>query len=99
LVAASRRSMVVLTVVLRVAGDALALASAAGRARGWTYPRRGVGRPRTDSISGFRRIHGELVGVAIALAPSDRRAVLLRHGIEPAPRFIEPGSRRVHLAA
>ncbi len=69
-------------------------------ARRWTYSRRGVGRPRTrNGISelvlrlarenptwGYRRIHGELVGLGIALAPSTIWAILRRHGIEPAPR-------------
>jgi putative transposase len=72
-------------------------------ARRWTYPRRSLGRPRIDSaISelvlrmarenptwGYRRIHGELVGLGIALAPSTIWAILRRHGIEPAPRRAE----------
>jgi hypothetical protein len=72
-------------------------------ARRWTYPRRRLGRPRIDSgISelvlrlarenptwGYRRIHGELVGLGIALAPSTIWAILRRHGIEPAPRRAE----------
>jgi len=70
-------------------------------ARRWT--RRCVGRPRTDSgISnlvlrlarenprwGYRRIHGELVGLGISLAPSTVWEILRRHGIEPAPRRAE----------
>jgi putative transposase len=69
-------------------------------ARRWTYSRRTVGRPRTNrGISqlalrmarenptwGYRRIHGELVGLGITLAPSTIWAILRRHGIEPAPR-------------
>jgi putative transposase len=72
-------------------------------ARRWTYPQRTVGRPRTDSGScelvlrlarenptwGYRRIHGELVGLSITLAPSTIWAILRRHGIEPAPRRAE----------
>jgi putative transposase len=72
-------------------------------ARRWTYSRRSVGRPRTDrGISelvlrlarenpawGYRRIHGELVGLGIALAPSTIWAILRRQGIEPAPRRAE----------
>jgi hypothetical protein len=72
-------------------------------ARRWTYSRRTVGRPRTErGISelvlrlarenptwGYRRIHGELVGLGIALAPSTIWAILRRHGIEPAPRRAE----------
>jgi putative transposase len=69
-------------------------------ARRWTYSRRTVGRPRTESgVSelvlrlarenptwGYRRIHGELVGLEIRLAPSTIWAILRRQGIEPAPR-------------
>jgi putative transposase len=72
-------------------------------ARRWTYSPRSVGRPRTDSgISelvlrmarenptwGYRRIHGELVGLGIMLAPSTIWGILRRHGIEPAPRRAE----------
>jgi putative transposase len=72
-------------------------------ARRWTYSRRTAGRPRTSrAISdlvlrlarenptwGYRRIHGELVGLGIALAPSTIWAILRRHGIEPAPRRAE----------
>jgi putative transposase len=72
-------------------------------ARRWTYSRRSVGRPRTDrTISelvlrlaranptwGYRRIHGELVGLGIRVAPSTIWAILRRHEIEPAPRRAE----------
>jgi putative transposase len=72
-------------------------------ARRWTYPGRSLGRPRTDSgrcelvlrlarenpTWGYRRIHGELVGLGIALAPSTVWAILRRQGIEPAPRRAE----------
>jgi putative transposase len=72
-------------------------------ARRWTYARRSVCRPRTDRrISelvlrlarenptwGYRRIHGELIGLGIRLAPSTIWAILRRHGIEPAPRRAE----------
>jgi putative transposase len=67
--------------------------------RRWTYSRRSPGRPRTDSgISelvlrmarenptwGYRRIHGELLGLGIVVAPSTVWAILRRQGIEPAP--------------
>jgi hypothetical protein len=57
-------------------------------ARRWTYPHRTLGRPRTDSgrcelvlrlarenpTWGYRRIHGELVGLGIRLAPSTAQA-------------------------
>jgi hypothetical protein len=72
-------------------------------ARRWTYPRRTVGRPRTDKgiselvlrlarenpTCGYRRIHGELVGLGITLAPTTIWAILRRHGIERAPRRAE----------
>jgi putative transposase len=72
-------------------------------ARRWTYSRRTAGRPRTERpISqlvlrlarenpswGYRRIHGELVGLGIMVAPSTVWAILRRHGIEPAPRRAE----------
>jgi hypothetical protein len=35
---------------------------------------------------GYKRIHGELLGLGITLAPSTVWAILRRHGIEPAPR-------------
>jgi putative transposase len=71
--------------------------------RRWTYAQRSVGRPRTDTgltelvlrlarenaTWGYRRIHGELVGLGIRLAPSRIWAILRRHGIEPAPRRAE----------
>ena len=34
---------------------------------------------------GYRRIHGELVGLGISLAPSSVWAILKRYGIEPSP--------------
>jgi putative transposase len=72
-------------------------------ARRWMYARRSPGRPRTDSgicelvlrmarenpTWGYRRIHGELVGLGIAFAPSTIWAILRRRGIEPAPRRAE----------
>src|SRR5205823_661487 len=35
---------------------------------------------------GYKRIHGELVGLGIKLAPSTVWAILRRHGVGPAPR-------------
>jgi putative transposase len=72
-------------------------------ARRWTHARRSVGRPRTSNgIShlvlrlarenptwGYRRIHGELVGLGIRIAPSTIWAILRRQGIQPAPRRAE----------
>lgn len=34
---------------------------------------------------GYRRIHGELVGLGIAVAPSTVWEILKRHGIPPSP--------------
>jgi len=66
--------------------------------RRWTYPHRS-GRPRVPAGTvgivlrlarenptwGYRRIHGELATMGIALAPSSVWAILRRHGIEPSP--------------
>jgi putative transposase len=35
---------------------------------------------------GYKRIHGELVGLGIGLSPSSVWNILRRHGVEPAPR-------------
>ncbi len=65
----------------------------------WTFPRRAPGRPRTgqsvrslvlemarDNPSwGYRRIHGELVGLGHKLAPSTVWRILKDAGIDPAP--------------
>jgi putative transposase len=34
---------------------------------------------------GYRRVHGELAGLGVAVAPSTVWKILRRHGIEPAP--------------
>jgi len=68
--------------------------------RRWTYPRRAPGRPRTAQMIcavvlemardnpgwGYRRIHGELVGLGYDLAPSTVWKILKDAGIDPAPR-------------
>src|SRR6266511_5808421 len=68
--------------------------------RRWTYPRRLPGRPPLSAQTrqlvlrlaaenpnwGYKRIHGELVGLGIRLSPSSVWNILHRHGIEPAPR-------------
>jgi transposase InsO family protein len=40
---------------------------------------------------GYRRVHGELAGLGIKLAPSSVWAVLKRHGAGPVPRRSGPG--------
>jgi transposase len=68
--------------------------------RRWAYPRRTPGRPRTaqairalalemawDNPSwGYRRIHGELIGHGLKVAPSTVWQILKDAGIDPAPR-------------
>jgi putative transposase len=67
--------------------------------RRWTYHRRTVGRPRTASAIrtlvlemardnpswGYRRIHGELVGLGYKVAPSTVWRIVRDAGIEPTP--------------
>src|SRR5262249_17994988 len=66
----------------------------------WTYEGRRPGRPPLPAQTrqlilrlaaenpswGYRRIHGELVGLGIRLAASSVWNILHRHGVEPAPR-------------
>jgi putative transposase len=68
--------------------------------RPWAYPRRTPGRPKTDRMVrslvlemardnpswGYRRIHGELAGLARKIAPSTVWQILKDAGIDPAPR-------------
>jgi len=46
---------------------------------------------RENPSWGYRRIHGELAGLGITLAPSTVWEILKAHGIEPAPRRAGPG--------
>src|ERR671931_1578826 len=68
--------------------------------RRWTYARRAPGRPSLTAQArelvlrlaaqnpgwGYKRIHGELVGLGIGLSPSSVWNILRRNGVEPAPR-------------
>ncbi len=68
--------------------------------RRWTYEGRRPGRPQLLAETrqlilrlaaenpswGYKRIHGELVGLGIPMAASSVWNLLHRHGIEPAPR-------------
>ncbi len=68
-------------------------------ARSWTYPRGRIGRPpvgneveelivrlaRENPSWGYKRIVGELLGLGVAVSPSSVRAILIRHGLPPAP--------------
>jgi putative transposase len=68
--------------------------------RRWTYESRRPGRPPLAARArqlilrlaaenptwGYKRIHGELLGLGISLSPSSVWNVLHHHGIEPAPR-------------
>ena len=70
----------------------------------WTYPPSRPGRPGiakgTTALVvrlaeenpgwGYRRVHGEMATVGIAIAPSSVWAILQRHGIEPSPRRSGP---------
>ena len=71
--------------------------------RRWTYPHRS-GRPSVPASTveivlrlaaenptwGYRRIHGEMVGLGISLAPSSVWAILRRHHIDPTPNRTGP---------
>jgi putative transposase len=75
--------------------------------RRWTYPHR-PGRPRLDRRLqalvvrlarenpgwGYRRIVGELQGLGISVSATSVRAILLRHGVPPAPRRDELSWRK-----
>src|SRR5579875_797246 len=73
-------------------------------AKRWTYAHGSLGRPslgqgttalvlrlaKENPNWGYRRIHGELATMGIAIAPSSVWAILKRHGIEPSPRRSGP---------
>jgi putative transposase len=77
-------------------------------ARRWTYPRRQPGRPpiaqpiralvlriaRENPSWGYRRIHGELVGLGRSIAASTVWKILKAAGINPAPQRSEPTWRQ-----
>jgi putative transposase len=64
-----------------------------GAAAGWAgaaaRPTAGGGEPEL----GYKRIHGELVVLGIALSPSSVWNILHGHGVEPAPRRASVGWR------
>ena len=86
--------------------------------RRWTYSAQRPSRPPLAAQTrqlvlrlaaenpswGYKRIHGELVGLGIPLSPSSVWNILRRHGIEPAPRraglswaeFLRQTGRRDH---
>jgi hypothetical protein len=69
-------------------------------ARRWTYPPRLTGRPpignepeklvvrlaRENPNWGYKRIVGELLSLGFVVSPSSVRAILIRHGLPPAPQ-------------
>src|SRR3954451_770126 len=77
-------------------------------ARRWTYPHRRPGRPptappiralvlrmaRENPRWGYRRIHGELVGLGHTLAASTVWTILKSAGLDPAPRRAGPTWRQ-----
>src|SRR5207244_5043100 len=73
--------------------------------RKWTYKRRGcLGRPPIDpEVSalilrfgrenprwGYQRIRGELLKLGLRVSATTVRTILLRHGLDPAPRRAGP---------
>jgi putative transposase len=77
-------------------------------ARRWTYPRRQPGRPpvpqpvralvlrmaRENPTWGYRRIHGELVGLGHPIAASTVWSILKKACLDPAPRRSSPTWRQ-----
>jgi hypothetical protein len=87
-----------LVLISCLAGDAFALAPAAGGApleasaaqrrspeNGPQHRRVGAAAGAGNPTWGYRRIHGDLRGLGITLAPSAIWAILRSHAIEPAP--------------
>jgi putative transposase len=83
--------------------------------RRWTYPHRRPGRPPLRSSGtnaclrlarenpgwGYRRIVGELQSLGVSVSATSVRAILLRHGLPPAPQGDEHSWRdllRQHAA-
>jgi transposase len=75
--------------------------------RRWTQPRRRGGRSTASELRqlvlrlasenptwGYRRIHGELAGLGLQIAPSTVWSLLKRAGIDPAPRRSGPTWRQ-----
>jgi putative transposase len=72
--------------------------------RRWTYERRPPGRPplpaqvrplvlklaTENASSGYKRIHGELVGLGFDVSPSSVWNILRAAGVDPAPRRSGP---------
>jgi putative transposase len=84
--------------VLGESADVAALAPAAGRAplevselsdrtaAGWREVEQLVVRFARENPSwGYKRIVGERLGLGVAVSPSAVRAILIRHGLPPAP--------------
>src|SRR5690348_8073503 len=77
-------------------------------ARRWTYPHRQPGRPptaapiralvlrmaRENPRRGYRRIHGELVGLGHTVAASTVWNIMKKAGLDPAPRRCGPTWRQ-----
>ena len=77
-------------------------------ARRWSYPRRQPGRPTTSPTVralvlrmaqenprwGYRRIHGELVGLGHPISASTVWTMLKKAGLDPAPRRSGPTWRQ-----
>lgn len=82
-------------------------------AKHWTHPRGRPGRWRMPKGTtalvvrlakenpdwGYRRIHGELTTMGIAIAPSSVWATLKPHGIEPSPRRSGPSEQEANRPA